>query len=229
MPWEVPSGMSFPGQGLPGGLPQHGAVPPQGGLPHQAGGIAGIYGPGMPCGLPTYYGMGMHGTPPFGLMPGCFGGGLQPMHPGAMPALHPGLFQQAPLSSAYQVPAPCPVPHQVPSEGPQQAPSHAVPQHGPSAVPVQEPGNTGGSQSQSNSPKAHGVQAEPDDPWSRYKSQQEPQGRPAAVETAQQFSAALREERPGFAAKSVSSAFEAMGKAVPTSPAAPSTVTKSCC
>jgi hypothetical protein len=31
MPWEVPSGMSFPGQGLPGELPQHGAVPPRGG------------------------------------------------------------------------------------------------------------------------------------------------------------------------------------------------------
>ena len=170
----------------------------------------------VPCGAPAFYGMGM---------PGCLGCGAPQLHPGTMPVLHPGLFQQAPLSSAYQVPAPCPVPHQVPSEGPQQAPSHAVPQHGPSAVPVQEPGNGGGSQSQSNSPKAHEVQAEPDDPWSRYKSQQEPQGRPAAVETAQQFSAALREERPGFAAKSVSSAFEAMGKAVPTTPAAPSTVT----
>ena len=66
MPWEVPGGMSFPGQGLPGGLPQHGAVPPHG--DYHITLVALLASMDMEClvGFPTSTEWEMHGAPPFG-------------------------------------------------------------------------------------------------------------------------------------------------------------------
>ena len=60
------------------------------------------------------------------------------------------------------------------------------------------------------SPDRHGPRAQPGDPWSNYRPTE-------TVTNAKEFSQRLREERPGF--KPVTSAFEAMGKTMPSSTA----------
>ena len=62
-------------------------------------------------------------------------------------------------------------------------------------------------QANHGSPDRFGLQGQPD-PWSQYKPSE-------TVANAKEFSQRLREERPGF--KPVTSAFEAMGKAMPSS------------
>ena len=213
---------SVPSGGCPG---LYGTVPPQGALPH-----GGPRGPVPVLGeVPqqVFNGMGVDrcGVPfaPYGSVHG-------PGFPHSMMTpLQPDLPHQAPMSSAYTVPRPCadlphglpggcgPQPHQVPSAVFQQAPNgmtgNGMPGFGqsPHAHGIGSGGNSplaGMSPPVAGSPDRHGPRAQPGDPWSNYKPTE-------TVTNAREFSQRLREERPGF--KPVTSAFEAMGKTMPSS------------
>ena len=194
---------------LPPGGPR-GPVPVPGGVPPQAFNGMGMAGCGMPFA-------------PYGLVHG-------PGFPHSMmTALQPDLPHRAPMSSAYNVPRPCadlphglpggcgPQPHQVPPAVFQQVPNgmtgNGMPGFGQNLQSngIGSGGNSplaGMSPPVAGSPDRHGPRAQPGDPWSNYRSTE-------TVTNAKEFSQRLREERPGF--KPVTSAFEAMGKTMPSS------------
>ena len=225
------------------GLPQQGTLPadgiwPQpspatmhGGLHQQAFAGMGVAGSGIPFqpGMgahemlttrpPLYAGLQPHGPMssaynvprpcadlPHGLHGGCGPLPHQAPHGGCGVLPH-----QAPLGGCG------PLPHQVPSAVFQQASNGMTgnvnsgtgqasgsggnsPQAGTSPPGVNPP--------PMSSPDRHGPRAPQADPWSQYRPTD-------AVTNAREFSQRLREERPGF--KPVTSAFEAMGKAMPSS------------
>eukprot|EP00435_Cladocopium_sp_Y103_P039392 s1428_g10.t1 len=193
---------ALPSGGRPG-------LPHRSGLPQQALDGTGMAGCAMPPYMPcTPMGFPGHGHPMMGMT-----------MMGVRPPLHPGVSQQAPMSSAYNVLGPCAnLPHSPPGVCPQSPQPHQV----PSAVFQQAPNGLAGCAAQFNSPGSGGnspqamVNNSPvrpergqpgpsamPDPWSNYQPTE-------TVANAREFSQKLREERPNF--KPVTSAFEAMGK-----------------